>query len=115
MDSQSEDYLQGLYNCALQLLEENEALKSEGLLGLQAVKDIIMERNLESLPFYQYMKVKFNRDGSVKKSKAGGGGGKSQSPNGSMIGFGDNLRRVSANFNNCASNISNIKLFKLQS
>jgi hypothetical protein len=30
------------------------------LLGLEAIREIILERNLESLPFYSYLRFKYN-------------------------------------------------------
>ena len=30
------------------------------MLGLDAVKEILLERNLESLPFYRYIQKKYN-------------------------------------------------------
>ena len=44
--------IEKLFSDAYEFLEEDESLKEEQLLGLSAVKEIIMERNLESLPFY---------------------------------------------------------------
>ena len=49
-----------LFDDALEFLEENEHLKELKLLGLEAVKEIVLERNLESLPFYNYVQRKYN-------------------------------------------------------
>eukprot|EP00347_Sterkiella_histriomuscorum_P019437 403341631 len=61
--------IEKLFNDALEFLEDSDKLKSQQLLGLMAVKEIIMERNLESLPFYSYMRNKFNAGKQfIKKS-----------------------------------------------
>ncbi|CDW72286.1 UNKNOWN [Stylonychia lemnae] len=59
--------IEKLFKDALEFLEDNDYLKNDKLLGLQAVKEIISERNLESLPFYIYMKSKFNNGKQLKK------------------------------------------------
>ena len=63
--------IQKLFTDASEFLEEDEGLKASGLLGRAAVREIILERNLESLPFYSYMKQKYN----IGKTGGGGGGG----------------------------------------
>lgn len=44
----------------MEYLEENESLKQEKLISLDSLTEIILERNLEALPFFQYVKTKFN-------------------------------------------------------
>ena len=59
-DLKFEDQLQSLFDDGLEYLEQNDTLREEKLLGLESLKEIILERNLESLPFYSYVKVKYN-------------------------------------------------------
>ena len=54
--AEDEQEILGLFNDALEFLEDNENLKEGQLLGLEAIREIILERNLESLPFYDYIR-----------------------------------------------------------
>jgi hypothetical protein len=56
-NSAEDDYeIRGLFDDAVEFLEENENLKEDQLLGLEAIREIILERNLESLPFFDYIR-----------------------------------------------------------
>jgi hypothetical protein len=67
---QDEGEIRGLFEDALEFLEENQNLKKEGLLGLEAIKEMILERNLEALPFYEYVRFKYN-SGLYKRGSQG--------------------------------------------
>jgi hypothetical protein len=66
--AEDEAEIRGLFDDALEFLEDNEGLKEQRLLGLEAIREIILERNLESLPFFEYIRFKYNSGINTKAS-----------------------------------------------
>lgn len=62
--------LKAIFDDAVEYLEGNESLKHDKLLSLEALQEIVLEKNLESLPFYSYVKAKYN--GAYCHLKSGG-------------------------------------------
>jgi uncharacterized protein YejL (UPF0352 family) len=58
----SQAELQSLFSDALEYLEDHKDLKDKSRLSLGPIMELLLERNLESLPFYNYVKVKFNNN-----------------------------------------------------
>jgi len=51
--------LEGMFIDALQNIETNEEFQEEGLLGIEAVKKLILEQNADLIPFQKYVSQKY--------------------------------------------------------